>query len=477
MNRRPTYQEWLASRYVPIAGAEGEGKDDGEGGTGEKKQLEEKIDGLRTSLKDSILDSLKGGPPSGEDKQEIERREKELGKHVDDLTAILKDRESDEVKELKSRLAKLEREPAGDRKGAQTRTMKDGRGGEIERKDYQGANFFHDRVLAAKGDFNLAGKLTEYESQFRSPEREKAWATGGLETNDLVLPDVQAALPFLAAEAKVVQLCRELRTTASVVEFPVYQSGLTVAVVPELGIKPAADPTFALLSARVYVVAGTTQVPNQTLEDYPVARGWIASELGRSTGVKEAQLVLSGTGTGEPLGFLNNTSILGDAVDAGTGATNGRNIITTLFKEVQKVRSLGFTEPTDIVISPDAWSAVAMAFEGNIGFLLGAGGTEVANAGAPTEQAKPRLLGLPVTQSPYLPANLGAGTNETVIVVGNFQDAVVLRRSPFRVDVDTSLGFRDNSTWFRGEERMGFIVPRPASFRKITGLTPAKITV
>jgi hypothetical protein len=54
-------------------------------------------------------------------------------------------------------------------------------------------------------------------------------------------------------------------------------------------------------------------------------------------------------------------------------------------------------------------------------------------------------------------------------------DGIVLRRSPFRIDIDTSVGFKKNLTSFRGEERMGFIVVRPKSFVKITGAKPSPV--
>lgn len=455
---------------APIAGA-----DDG------TATLNDTIDQLQGALVERIKSMT---DPNGEDKQEIERREKELADLVDQLKVLGEGKDSQAVADFKSemgeRFERFEKQmrdwglaPAEGAQGAgvvpESPEVKAHKARYLDGD--LAANIFLDMKEATK-DHTVADRIREYEGKHAGPDRLKLWATGSLETVDLILPEVQDALPFLAAAAKVTNLCREIRVGSPAVEFPVFASGLTVDVVAEGATKPDSTPTWTLQTARVYTVAGTTQVPNQTLEDFPAARGWISTELGRATGVKEDQLVLSGTGTGQPLGFLNNGAITGRAVAGQTG----RNYIEALFRAAQDVRANGFTAPSDIVAHPRFWTDVVLSFEANVGYLYGpaSGGglTSEQPTNGPNAGVSPRLLGLPVTESAYLPTNLGAGTNETVALVGDFNDAIVLRRSPFRVDVDTSLGFRDNTTWFRGEERVGFIVVRPASFKKVTGAIP-----
>lgn len=483
----PLVARAIAANLLPMMGADdGDDDEDGEGGvaTEAEKAIGKKADKLRGDLIKRIGEMVKEDAPTGEDKGEVEKREKELGDMVDKLRDLAADRKSDEVKAfeeefsgrldgLKDQLEELSRQPARDPKGMGRVQRAKG-----DRYESDSGNLFLDmKQSAAKSNHKLGEALREHEEKFSSPEREKAWATGDLEDVDLVLPEIQEALPFLRAQARVVQLCREIRTGSPAVEFPVFTSGLDVGHHDDQGDNPPdkaeSDPTFDLLVARVYTIAGLTEVPNSTLEDFPAARGWISTELGRATGIQEEIDVLSGDGVGEPLGILTNGDIPTRAVDTLGGASAGRNLITSIFRASQQVRINGHTEPTDGIMNPALWTDIALSFEDAIGFLYGPVNSHTE--GGPTEQPPARVLGLPITWSSYIPTNEGDDDNESSMVVGNFQDAIVLRRSPFRVDVDTSIGFKKNRTWFRGEERMGFIVVRPVSFVKITGAVPSPV--
>lgn len=434
----------------------------------QKKNIADAIEKLQGDLK-GRLGELALKDVNQEDKAEVQKREAELAGKVDELIGLAKKDKSDAIlafeEDLLRRLGRAEddlkklgdepvRGPMGRAKGAHP-SLKD---------RYEGENFFLDLKNGLR-DPNVAGKINEYEAKFRSEARQKSWAIEDLEDADLVLPDIQAALPFLRAQTKVVQLFRELRTSSPSVEFPVYTSGLTVGHVEPGEAKPESTPTFSLEVARVFTIAGISDVPNQTLEDFPAARGWISTELGAATGVQEENDVIKGDGTGEPLGLLNNTEIPVRKVDTAEGASAGRNLITTIFRGAQDVRTKGFTEPTDVALNPAAWTDVVLSFEANVGFLYGPPQMQSgADSGPPQATPPARIMGLPVTWSSYIPTAWGKENKKTPIIVGNFNDGIVLRRAPFRIDIDTSVGFKKNLTSFRGEERMGFIVVRPKSF-------------
>lgn len=436
----------------------------------EIKNASEALRREQEGIRDLIKQVMEGKTePSGEVKDEHKKREAAAAKLNDHLEGLLKQSETYQsfLSKLNERLEKLEKEPVGEPRGIAK--------GDRQRdyKRYDRENYFQDISVGIHKDrdSDVMTAVKGYDAQFHTPERLKVWATGDLEDVDLIVPDIQQALPFLAAAAQTVKLCRELRTTSPSVEFPVYTSGLDVDFTAETVTKPESEPTFDLRQARVYTIAGTTEVPNQTLEDYPVARGWISSELGRATGVKEDLAVLQGSGTGQPTGILNHSEITARAatqVGADADNINGRAIIEAIFRAIQDVRTGGFTEPSDIVMNPMVWTDVVLSFESNIGYLYG----PPQGAGFPEEEPKPRLLGKPVTLDSYVTTTYGSTTNQSPVIVGNFQDAIVLRRSPFRVDFDTSKGFTENTTWFRGEERMGFIVIRPASFKVVTNIVP-----
>jgi HK97 family phage major capsid protein len=479
--RNPTLAKMFA---FPICGADGStdvlDPNDVDLSEGEKKELKEigeKAAKLRADLM-SRLQEMKG--KDGTDKEEVERREKELGEQVDRLIQLEEKRESTELTDFKAELEERLERLSAQMKDAGRRPIgpPKGIGPTVAKEDaYPGDNMFRDIVRAKKGDHGAGQRYTEYEEKFINPEREKAWAQGELEENDLILPDVQAALPFLRAQARATALFRELRTNAPSVTFPVFKSGLKAGFVKHGEAKPEAEPTFDLRVAEIFTLAGISDIPNPLLEDFPAARGWIASELGAVTGAEVEIAILSGDGTGEPLGLFENTEIPTRKLDATAKASAGRNIITSIFRGAQQVRIEGFMEPTDVLMNPAAWTDVVLSFEENIGFLYGPPQQEgTSESGPPLNTPPARILGLPVTWSSYVPANEGAEENETSIVVGNFMDGVVLRRAPFRIDVDTSVGFKKNLTSFRGEERMGFIVVRPKSFVKVTDLVPSPVS-
>lgn len=473
----------MAQRFAfPIAGADGSTDllDDVELTDGEKqmkKEIGEQVDKLQGQL----VERLKGiKVASGADREEVEKREAELKGHVDQLIGLAQKEKSTEVtdfeRELGERLGGLEKQlekmgklPTGDPAGA-VRPKARAQG---DRYKSDSDNLFLDmREAVKRGDHKLAEQIRDHEEKFAAAERQKAWASEDLEDVDLIVPEIQQALPFLRAQARAVQLFREIRTGSPAVEFPVFKTGLAVGHVKEGEAKPESDPTFDLEVARVFTIAGISDVPNPTLEDFPAARGWIATELGAATGAQEEVDVLLGDGAGEPLGLLKNADIPTRKVDAAAGASAGRNLITSIFRGAQQVRVNGHMEPTDGLLNPATWTDIALSFEDAIGFLYGVNSN---TPGAPADAPPPRILGLPITWSSYVPGNEGEGEDESPVVVGNFMDGIVLRRSPFRIDIDTSVGFKKNLTSFRGEERMGFIVVRPKSFVKITGAKPSPV--
>jgi HK97 family phage major capsid protein len=69
-----------------------------------------------------------------------------------------------------------------------------------------------------------------------------------------------------------------------------------------------------------------------------------------------------------------------------------------------------------------------------------------------------------------MPTNLGGGTNESRVVVGDFAEALILDRQGITVDESAHFLFTQNATIFRAEERVGFTAARtPLAFSVIGG--------
>jgi HK97 family phage major capsid protein len=72
-----------------------------------------------------------------------------------------------------------------------------------------------------------------------------------------------------------------------------------------------------------------------------------------------------------------------------------------------------------------------------------------------------------------IPTNVGAGTNETVILVGEFRaGAYFFQRQPLTIEASSDAGFTTDETVVRGVERYGFAVVLPGAFEVLTGITP-----
>jgi hypothetical protein len=61
------------------------------------------------------------------------------------------------------------------------------------------------------------------------------------------------------------------------------------------------------------------------------------------------------------------------------------------------------------------------------------------------------LFGYPVALSSNMPTNLGAGTNESRVIVGDFQKALILDRMGVTIDTSAHVHFASNRTVFRGD--------------------------
>ena len=80
------------------------------------------------------------------------------------------------------------------------------------------------------------------------------------------------------------------------------------------------------------------------------------------------------------------------------------------------------------------------------------------------------LFGLPVILTAQMPSNLGAGTNETRIIVMDANEQLFLNRSDMEVALSEHVFFLANQTVFRGERRVGFTAGRyPQSITVISG--------
>jgi HK97 family phage major capsid protein len=140
----------------------------------------------------------------------------------------------------------------------------------------------------------------------------------------LVPIETDPTIPALAIEETV---CRELSRVISTdrnINLP-YQSALTVAALKAESNSSGTNafatnaPGFATTELQAYVIGDSVYASWELLEDSKAAAQFIPMDIQRSIRVKEENLFVNGTGSGQPQGYLGNgTTATG--VDAGSGS-------------------------------------------------------------------------------------------------------------------------------------------------------------
>lgn len=238
-----------------------------------------------------------------------------------------------------------------------------------------------------------------------------------------------------------VALARAGRTTADLVRQAPLPSGTDSINIPKIATGTAVavqasdnaavqetDLTTSSVNAPVQTIAGQQDVALQLLEQSPIAFDQlIFQDLTADYALKLDVQVISGTGASGTLeGFLNadtiNTVTYTDATptvpelwpklaDALNQAQTGRRlpaeaIVMHPRRWYWMVAALGSDNRPLITIFPPTYSNSMGVMERN------------ANEGPVGA-----IMGLPVFLDPSLPTNLGAGTNEDVILISRFSDS------------------------------------------------------
>lgn len=269
--------------------------------------------------------------------------------------------------------------------------------------------------------------------------------------------------------------------TSNLVTLPRQLTGSTVGWTAEGALKPTGDPTFDSISIPIYVLAGLGKFSVQLLQDRdPSAQEMLFADLARNLGNGEEQAIYSGTGTGQPLGILNSPGVPALSVAASPTA---QTVFDAICDAITTVVSNFQAMPTGIMMTPKRLAFLRKGKDTQGNYLLNPTGQTRAPGGANpggivsandgTMQADtPTIWNVPVVQSTNVPANLGAGTDEDVIIVANWEEAHWFERQTITLrstDVsDTTFDY--NQVKIRAEERAGFTAERyPTAFCVVGG--------
>lgn len=325
---------------------------------------------------------------------------------------------------------------------------------------------FADVRLANKGDSEAKERLTK---GFEGLTPEGKAMTEGVQAQGgyLVRPQVERQIvEALELDNVLRSLCSKLNVTTNAIQLD--QLGLTTQAgwVAELATKPETTAmTLATITASIFTAAGLATISNQLLADSnPAVDGLVTADLAKRLVALEEIAFLSGTGTGQPLGILNTPGISTTTLTA-TGALELLDAILTAIGTVETDHGA----PSAILMHPRTWTRILRARD-TVGayYIDPTGGPQDPRTGlrGPVKT----LWGYPVVTSNRVPTNLGAGVNESRVIVGDFREALILDRQGITVDESPHVYFTTNATVFRAEQRVGFTAARtPKAFNVVGG--------
>ena len=338
-----------------------------------------------------------------------------------------------------------------------------------------GGSVFNDIRLANKGNQDAIARLTEgYEGKALTAEGKAMTEGTPGQGGYLVRPLVERQIVEALESDNVIRaLCSSINVNTNAIQLDQLALSTTAGWVAELATKPeSTGMTLATVTASVFTAAGLATISNQLLADSdPAVDGLVVADLAKRLVALEETAFLTGSGSGQPLGILNTPGI--DAVTYTEGSPTVAALLDKVLDAVANVET-NHGSPSAIVMHPRTWTRIIKAKDSAGAWQLNPG-TYGAPAGAVEGRSlfgppQKLLWGVPVITSNRVPTNLGSGTNESRVIVGDFREALILDRQGITVDESPHVLFTSNQTIFRAEKRVGFTAARtPLAFSVIGG--------
>jgi HK97 family phage major capsid protein len=289
----------------------------------------------------------------------------------------------------------------------------------------------------------------------------------------LVRPQIERQIVLARESDNVLRpLCSKINVTTNQISLDQLAITTTAGWVAELAEKlGTVGVSLANVTANVFTAAGLAVVSNQLLADSnPSIDGLAIADLAKRLVALEEIAFLNGTGTGQPLGILNTGGI---PVTAYTDATPTYNELIDVILDAIAAVEGAHGSPTGILMHPRTWTGILKSKTAAGGYVLGdpnQANPDIRDARTVYRGPQKQLWGYPVYTTNRMPTNLGTGTNESRVIVGDFREALILDRQGITVDESAHFLFTQNATIFRAEERVGFTAARtPSAFTVVGG--------
>jgi len=256
-------------------------------------------------------------------------------------------------------------------------------------------------------------------------------------------------------------------TTAAVIEY-FRQLGFTTisgggtnnaaAVAERTGaafaLKPQSSFQFVGEQAPVRTLAHWEAAHRNVLADEPQLRSIIDNELMYGLRLLEDSQILNGSGTGENLTGVLQTSGIQEYDWSDGASTPVADTKADALRRAATLSFLAYYEPTGIVLHPNDWEDIELAKDANGQYLIA---VSVALGG------EPKVWRMPIVDTPAM--------TEGTALVGAFGTGAQLydrEQASIRISEQHSDFFVRNAIVILAEQRLALAVKRPEAFVKVT---------
>jgi HK97 family phage major capsid protein len=379
-----------------------------------RDELNEMIDGVKTAKRDLTDTERKRF-------DELEEKVQRYNDRIDETRALAS---GEGVTEIERKYAP----PAGWQPGMNPYSTSESRNSRMnvnEPGPYRpdGAHsWFGDMYAARSGDYAAADRLR------RSSEARGVTTgagSGGAFVPPKYLVDQWIALARPGRPTADLLSPMPMPTGTNQVSVPKIATGSSVASqATELTAVSQTDITTSSVTAPVVTLAGQQVISVQELQQSPGAIDQVVmSDLAQQYGQVLNSQVLNGAGTGNTIkGLLNQSGITSLTWTNGTPTVTGTNgLWGNLANLIAQLHAARFAPPTAIIMAPRRWAWIAAAVDGQFRPLVNpeASGVNVVgtNGVVASEGYVGKIMGIPVYSDPSIPTNLGAGTQDAIIVL------------------------------------------------------------
>lgn len=436
------------------------------------EELKAKIEEL-TAKADALTSEAEAGTRSSEEVKSVINDE-----ILPVIEELKKEREEklrdEEVKALRGTVTDLQGAVKLLRKGPDLGNVPEAEGPEGKAFDHDytegGRSFFADVAHANKGIDSARQALISGFADMAGVElREDGKAmTEGTDAQGgyLVRPTIERQIVTAKEQDNVLRgLCSKINVTTNSVQWDQLGISTQAGWVAELAQKPELTGlSTATITADVFTAAGLVTVSNQLLADSnPSVDGLATADLTKRLVALEETAFIQGTGVNQPLGILNTpgigaTPVTDSTIDA---------LLAAILDAVADIET-EHGSPNAILMHPRTWTRILK--ENTDGVYLIAPESGVQDPRTAARGPRKTLWGYNVVTSNRVPTNLGAGGNESRVIIGDYSEALILDRQGITVDSSGHVYFTTNATVFRAEERVGFTAGRnPKAFNVIGG--------